>query len=279
MNVARPLVHGFEDDLIDQLDDTGLLRGFEQVLAAGLDQRIRRIVFADHLIQRVAAKAVVRLDDLLDLLTRGEHGLDVQTSEQAQIVERIEIERITRRHLQDAVHAPDGHEPLTIDHARRQGPEQLAIECAVLQRDQREVKLLAKNFEQLPLREPALLHHRTVQPEAFGLLKSMRLGELLFRQQAPFQQDVCNAHGCGVGLRRWDSLHSNQMAGEPRPRAAKRRFVSHPPATRRLPVAGTSSTAHTSLDDHHVRRRERGQGDDDGVALAAQWQGAFGVEA
>ena len=201
VNVARPLVDGFEDDLVDELDDAGLLRGFEQILAAGFE-RGRRVVLADHLVQRVAAEAVVGLDDLLNLVARGEHGLDVQPGEQAQVIERIQVKRIARRHLQDAVHAPDWHEPLPVNHARGQRAEQFPIERAALQRDDRQVQLVAENLEQLLLCDPTLLHHHAVQAQALGLGNPLPFLQLLGGEQAFLRKNVRDGHGRGWILSR-----------------------------------------------------------------------------
>ena len=120
MDVARPLVDCLEDDFVDELDDARLLRHLQQVLAIVLRTGEGEVVVAGHLLDRVAADAVVILDDLVDLVPGREYRADLEAGQQLDLVKNIEVERVTRRHLEHAVLAGDGREVIAIDEARRQ---------------------------------------------------------------------------------------------------------------------------------------------------------------
>ena len=78
VNVTRTFVDRLEDDLIDKLDDTGLLRHLQQILVIVLRAGEGEVLTAGHFLNRVATDAVVLLDDLVDLITRGKHGAHLQ---------------------------------------------------------------------------------------------------------------------------------------------------------------------------------------------------------
>ena len=104
VDVAGPLVDRLQDDLVDQLDDAGLLRHFQQVFT-GLHRAAARIpiISLHHFVQGIAAQAVMGLDDLFDLIPRRQHRLDIQARQQPNVIEGVKVERVAGRNVQGAV--------------------------------------------------------------------------------------------------------------------------------------------------------------------------------
>ena len=89
MNVASALVNRLKDNLVDQLDDAGLLRHLQQVLAVILRAGEGEILTAGHFLNRVATDAVVLLDDLINLVEGSQHRPHLQPGQQLDLVEHI----------------------------------------------------------------------------------------------------------------------------------------------------------------------------------------------
>ena len=89
VDVGSPFADCFNDDLVDQFDDAGLLRHLKEILTP-LDHDSRSLITgAHHLIQRVTPQSIMGFDDLLDFIALRQHRLDFQTGAQPEIVERI----------------------------------------------------------------------------------------------------------------------------------------------------------------------------------------------
>ena len=71
MNVGRPVLEGFPNDLVDELDDAGVL-----IIAGDLTPavylQLDRVVFFGHFVERLGTDAVVLFQRLLDLSTGGQ---------------------------------------------------------------------------------------------------------------------------------------------------------------------------------------------------------------
>ena len=204
VDVARTFVHRFEDDLVDQLDDARLLRHLQQIFAP-LDHAAIRvdIIRAHHLVERIAAQAVVRLDQLVDVLARGKHRLDVQSRHQPDVIKRIQIEGIARRHVERAVRARDGNELLAINHLGRQRAERLRVDGHVLQIRHRDVQLLGHHLQQPSLGQHAQLDDRAIQAQSLRLVQGSRLAELLHREQPLIEQNLSDTHASSASLRHY----------------------------------------------------------------------------
>ena len=196
VDVRGPLADRLDDDLVDELDDARLLRHLEQVLAA-FDRGAApgEVVGPDHLVQGVAAEAEVGLDQLLDVVPRRQHRLDVEPGAEPQVVEDIEVEGVAGGDVEDAVLARDRDEALPVDHLRRQRPQDLRRDGDVRQLDERQVQLLGHQLQHLALGEEPELDHRAVQSQPLRTLQGDGVAELLFGQQAVDQQKLCEVHG------------------------------------------------------------------------------------
>ena len=208
VDVRGPLVDRLDDDLVDQLDDARLLGHLEQVLAA-LDRgsAAGQVVGPDHLVQGVAAEAEVGLDQLLDVVPRREHRLDVETGAEPQVVEDVEVEGVAGGDVEDAVLARDGDEALPVDHLRRQRPKDLRRDDDVRELDERQMQLVGHQLQHLALGEEPELDDRAVEPQPLRTLQGDGVAELLFGQQAVDQQKLGEVHGF-----RWKAVGGDARA-------------------------------------------------------------------
>src|SRR4051812_10201381 len=78
MDITRAFVYSFEYDFVHQLDDTGLLRHLQQVLARIAGRRDLSVI-TDHFIERVAAQPVLSFDDLLNVITQRQYRLHIES--------------------------------------------------------------------------------------------------------------------------------------------------------------------------------------------------------
>ncbi len=105
MNVRRAVLVRFPDDLVDELDDAGLLVALGDFLVLAHHQ-FHRVVFG-HLVESFRADAVVFFERFLDFDLRGQRELDWHPRVEAHRVHHRRVERVARGHLQHAV--VDGH--------------------------------------------------------------------------------------------------------------------------------------------------------------------------
>ena len=118
MDIASPLVHRLDDDLVDQADDRRLLGHLQQILAAAGDGTTGFVVVGSEFVERVATQTVVGLDELLDVILDGQDGVDLQPGGHPHVVHRVEVERIARGHPKGVAFACDGHDALAEHHLR-----------------------------------------------------------------------------------------------------------------------------------------------------------------
>ena len=71
MNVGRPVLEGFPNDLVDELDDAGVLI-IAGDLTPAVDLQLDRVVFFGHFVERLGTDAVVLLQRLFDFGTGGQ---------------------------------------------------------------------------------------------------------------------------------------------------------------------------------------------------------------
>ena len=100
VNIAGPLVGGFDQDFVHQLDDRGFLGHLGHFAVVGLDVLEQLDIFLGPVLHqggdRLAADAEVGLDEPLDFARAGQHRMDVQTRQRLQFVERINVVGIAR---------------------------------------------------------------------------------------------------------------------------------------------------------------------------------------
>ena len=106
VDVAGALVGGLDEDLVDQLDDAGLLGHLGHFAVVGLEAFEQFDVLVALLHQGgdgLAADAEMRLDEPGDLARAGQDRLNVQAGEHVQFVEGVDVEGIAGRDDQGAV--------------------------------------------------------------------------------------------------------------------------------------------------------------------------------
>ena len=101
VDVAGPLFEGFDQQFVHQPNHRRRLsRGrqfaeFVRNLVEQFDARFGPL--SDELVDRVAAHSQFLLDQAEDFLAAGEHKLHAAAADVAQLVDRLQIERIGRR--------------------------------------------------------------------------------------------------------------------------------------------------------------------------------------
>ena len=123
MNVARPVLDRLVQDQIDEANDRrGVRFGFDirdrRFVAVECHQLASLAELLEDLLHAGGLVAVMLFQAFLDLLARGKHHLDVAAQREAQIVDRLCIERIDQRD-------PDG----VLLHAHWQGAVQAGQPC------------------------------------------------------------------------------------------------------------------------------------------------------
>ena len=99
VDVAGPLVGGLDEDLVDQLDDRGLLGHLGQLRCrrprcSSSSSTSSSSRSCDQGGDGLAADAEVRLDEPGDLARAGQHRLDVQAGQRLQFVEGVDVEGV-----------------------------------------------------------------------------------------------------------------------------------------------------------------------------------------
>ena len=95
-------------------------------------------------VDRLAAHAQVGLDPLGDFRAAGQHGHDRQPGGRAELVQRIQIERIAGGHHQRAVGAADREEGLAVDEPQGEVVQQAQIDLRLGQVDELQADLFAQ---------------------------------------------------------------------------------------------------------------------------------------
>jgi hypothetical protein len=100
VDVACPLVGGFDEDLVHQLDDGCLLRLLGQLAVVRFDpfQKLDVIPLLDQGLNGLAADAEVVLDEPGDLARAAENGMDLKTRQRLQLVQGVDVIGVRRRH-------------------------------------------------------------------------------------------------------------------------------------------------------------------------------------
>ena len=180
--VAGPRLDGLQQDLVDQPDDRRLLRHLREFRAVRLDllQEFHAVVvgrLGHQPLDRLAAHAQVGLDQLGDLVAAGQHGHDRLAGGQAQLVQRVEVERIAGGDHQSAVVLADGEEGLAVDELGRELLEQRKVHVRLGEVDVVQADLFAQSAQGRLLGEKTEFHGDLVQTVAFrlGLARQVEL--------------------------------------------------------------------------------------------------------
>ena len=132
----------------------------EAVVVAALGQQA---------VDRLAADAQVRLDALGDFLAAGQHGHDRQAGGHAQLVQRIEIERIAGGDDQRAVAPVDWKERLPMDEPWWKVFEQFQIDVGLDEVDELQPHFRRPTPAERPLPSETKLHGGLIEAQSFGL--------------------------------------------------------------------------------------------------------------
>jgi len=199
MHVARLGLDGFQQDFVDQPDDRRLLRHFGQFRAVGLDalqQQYLVVVggLGNQAFDRLAADAQVLFDQLGDLFPPGQDGRDEQACRGADLVQRIQVERIAGGDDQRPVGAANGEQRLAVDQLLRkifQHLPQFRLVIHARQIDVIETDRLADCAECNLLADKTQLDRRVQHRPAAGLAGLVQLPLI---QQTTLQQNLACIH-------------------------------------------------------------------------------------
>ncbi len=110
VDVARPLVGGFDQNLVHQLDDRCFLGLLGEFAVVGFDpfEQFDVVALLDEGLNGLAADAEVVLDQPGDFAGAAQYRLDLQTGQRLQFVERIHVVGVRRRDHERAVVPRDG---------------------------------------------------------------------------------------------------------------------------------------------------------------------------
>ena len=188
VDVRRPIADRFDENLVDQLDDRGLLGHFDHV--AGLVDGIADdldVFFGDHVLDGRSAHTVELFDQAIDLGLGRQRHLDPPMRQHAQLVKGIQIVRIGGGHRERAVLLRDGNEAVAVHQFRRHDLEQFGVDGQRTQIDHRQGELLAHDLEHRFFLDEAHAHQHFLQRLVAGPLRTagglqLIAGNLALRQ-------------------------------------------------------------------------------------------------
>lgn len=233
MDVARLLLDCFDEELVHEPDDRRLL-GFLGQLAGGVFQLFEQLdavvgPLGDEGVDRVAADAQPLLDLLDDVFLPRQHRPQLEPGQHAELVERLEVERVVRGNEDVPVLAFERQERVAEDRRRRELRQELAIDRVFLELDVRNAQLVADGPQHVGLGD---------QPHVDGHLvdaQTVRLGqrqvELLAGQKTTADEDFTDLHGRA-------SYASDEASGGVGFGGDSRRVSCRCGQTRRPPPAG-----------------------------------------
>jgi len=141
---------------------------------------------------RVSADAEVVLDELHHVFAAGQHRIEPESAQRAELVERFEIERIADGDRHAPVVAAQRHQGVAKDGGGGEPRQELAVDLVVVQVDKLHPELVGEGAERFLLAHEAELDHRPI--EAVTPRALARGLQLLAADQSPPQQDVTNFH-------------------------------------------------------------------------------------
>ena len=154
----------------------------------------RHAVLGHHLINGVAADAVVGLDELFDFVAGREKGPHGQPGQQPDIIEHAQVEGVAGGHLQCAILAGNGHQSLAENELCRQQTQHVLVDGHVGQIHHSKIEMLSQRRQHLAFGEVVQSDDGTINPQAVGLLQPLGLGQLFVSQQTFFNQYVGDPH-------------------------------------------------------------------------------------
>ena len=190
MNVARPLVEGFHEELVHQPNDRRRLGRFGEFSQFGRDFVEEFDPFfqllCDKLGDRIAANAQAILDELHDLVLAGQDGIKANVGERAELIERFEIEGIAGRDSDMSVDAFERQHSVTEHRGRGKHRQRSRVDLEVLQRDEPHVQFLREGFQNGFLADDSLRNENLIDPLA-GAFQAGG-GDLVLRREAAVEE-------------------------------------------------------------------------------------------
>jgi hypothetical protein len=130
----------------------------------------------------------MRFDLAGDLLALGENGLDRETGRGAELIQRIQVERVARGDAQSAVFALQRKQRVPVDQLERKTAEQGQIDVVLLEVDKWDAALIAQCLERSLLADQAEIDRGNVKSLCLGPVDA-KLRKLLWRQQPAFDKN------------------------------------------------------------------------------------------
>ena len=135
----------------------------------------------------------MRLDQPLDLVSRGQHGDDRLAGGHFEFVQRVEVERVAGRHDQHALALMDREQGLAVHEPGREAVQIRRLDLHLRQIDERQAQLVTQSLQRRLLGDKAQLHGHLVQSCAVRLGPSRYL-ELPVVDKSFLQQDLASFH-------------------------------------------------------------------------------------
>ena len=163
VNVAGPLVGGFHQDLVHQLDDRGFLGLLSHFAVVGLDSFEQLDVLTaiqHHLRDGVAAHAVISLDEPEDLARAGQDRDHVHPGDGLHLVQRTQVVWVAGGDGEGAVFARQRDQVAAVDQFLRNRGQDVRGHGLHRQIDHVQAELLGQGGENgVFLGEPAFDQH------------------------------------------------------------------------------------------------------------------------
>ena len=151
----------------------------------------------DKLVDRVAADPQVLLDPLQNVVAAGQHGIEPEPRQRAELVEGFEVERVVRGDPHLSVLASQGQDGMPEDGRSRKLRQQLPVDLDPLQLDERQPQGVGQRLEGVFLVDQARLDEDAVDPPP-GRLADGR-DELLSRDETALEKEFADIHEGRLG--------------------------------------------------------------------------------
>src|SRR5262249_12491632 len=141
---------GFDEDFIHEPNDRcflSLFREFGISIDFIQELDVFLLLLSHQVVDRFATDAEMSLDSLRDLLALRQNGLDCEASCGAELIERIQIERVAGRNPEGAVMALKREDRVAMDQFEWKAIEQAQIDLLLLEIDKRNPDLISQCLE------------------------------------------------------------------------------------------------------------------------------------
>ena len=154
MNVGRPILERLPNDLVDELDDTGVLVALGDLLVLVEENLKRILLLVLELLECLGSDAVIFLERLFDFAARGQGKPNRAAGVELHGVDHRRVERVADGHLERAVLGVDRQDEMLERHLGRHPLARLGRWADVLQVDEPQLHRLGQALEERLLRQP-----------------------------------------------------------------------------------------------------------------------------